>query len=186
MSSFSHATTGWRLGLAAAALYLIGGCARGEISETSGGPTAPELVSFYSPRSIKILPFTKARSFDEDGIPDGIAVSLQPRDGAGDPVKAYGTFLFELYGYRPATADHRGERLQSWEQRVVNLEDQKQFWQRVTATYEFQLSWEGQPIPPQKRYLLAVSFQSPGGERLFDVYEFEFRLPPGQTAPTSE
>lgn len=104
MSSFSHAMTGFRIALVAVALYLVGGCARGEISETSGGPTAEEFVSFYSPRSIKVLPFTKPRSFDDDNFPDGIAVSLQPRDGAGDPVKAYGTFLFELYAYRPASA----------------------------------------------------------------------------------
>ena len=108
MSSFSHATTGLRIGLAAAALYLIGGCARGEISETSGGPTAQELVSFYSPRSVKVLPFTKARSFDDDNFPDGIAVSLQPRDGAGRPGE--GVWHLSLRTLRVSPRDRRSSR----------------------------------------------------------------------------
>ncbi|MBN2563229.1 MAG: hypothetical protein JXQ75_20090 [Phycisphaerae bacterium] len=158
------------------AVPLIAGCPRGQVSGTTEGPTTEELIAFYSPKSIKILPFSKPRSFDDDAIPDGIAVSLRPLDGAGDPVKAYGTFIFELYACRPASGDHRGELLRTWIQPVVDLEDQKQFWERVTATYEFQLSWEGQPIPPQQRYRLAVSFQAPGSKRLFDEYEFEFRV----------
>jgi hypothetical protein len=186
MSSFPHAMAGVRISLMTLALGFVVGCARGAISEAGGGPTVEELVSYYSPRSIKILPFTKPRSFDEDAVPDGIAVSLQPRDGAGDPVKAYGTFLFELYAYKAGTGSHRGERLQTWDKSISNPNDQKQFWQRVTATYEFQLSWEGQPIPPQKRYILVASFQAPGGERLFDEYEFEFRLPPGETLPAEQ
>lgn len=157
-------------------LLLIGGCQRGSVSQTGDGPTAEELVKFYSPRSIQVLPFTKPRSFDADDIPDGLAVSLRPLDAAGDPVKAYGNFMFELYSYRPASTDHRGQLLQTWNQQINNLEDQKKFWERVTATYEFQLSWEGSPIPPQQRYILAASYQAPGSERLFAEYEFEFRI----------
>lgn len=153
------------------------GCQRGEITESSQGPTTEQLVSFYSPRSIRVLPFTKPRSFDGDAIPDGIAVSLQPIDAAGDPVKAYGVFNFELFTYRNASGDRRGDSIQAWTQPLANLEDQKKFWEHVTATYEFQLSWEGNPLQPQQKYLLAVSFQAPGSERLFTDYEFEFRLP---------
>ncbi len=167
-----------------AALWCLSGliaffglaCQRGDIGATGDGPTAEELVSFYSPRSIKVLPFTKPRSFDDDAIPDGIGVSLRPLDGAGDPVKAYGTFMFELFARRPASGNHRGELLQAWTQPVASPDDQKQFWERVTSTYEFQLSWEGKPLPPQQHYILAASFQAPGSERLFDEYEFEFRV----------
>lgn len=161
---------------------LVGiSCGRGEISDTGEGPTREQLVEYYSPTQIQLLPFTKVRSFDDDIIPDGLAVSLRPLDGAGDPVKAYGSFLFELYAYRPATATHRGERLQSWTQTIRTPEDQRRFWERVTSTYEFQLAWEGNPLPNNEKYLLAASFEAPGAERLFDEYEFEFRLNP-QTA----
>jgi hypothetical protein len=152
------------------------GCHRGQIEDTSEGPSRDELVAYYSPRSIKILPFTKPRSFDDDAIPDGIGVSLRPLDGGGDPVKAYGTFIFELYAYKNALGSHRGQLIQTWTQQVRNVADQKKFWERVTSTYEFQLSWEGMPIPPQKKYILVASFQATGSERLFDEYEFEFNV----------
>jgi len=157
-------------------VLVLAGCPRGNIPEVTEGATTEQLIDYYSPRSIEILPFTKPRSFDDDAFPDGIGVSLRPLDGAGDPVKAYGTFIFELYDYRPASGRHRGQPLQSWTQPVADLDDQKRFWERVTSTYEFQLSWEGQPIPPQKKYLLTASFQAPGSKRLFDEYEFEFRV----------
>jgi hypothetical protein len=157
-------------------IWFCGGCSQGRVSTDPGGPTPEELIAYYSPRSIKILPFTKAKSFDNDAIPDGIEVSLRTLDGAGDSIKAYGTFLFELYAYEMATADHRGPRIQSWNPSVLTLDDQKAYWERVTTTYQFQLSWEGVPIPPQRKYILTASFQAPGGERLFDEYEFEFRV----------
>lgn len=158
-------------------LASVGGCRRGQLTAAAEEPTAEEMVGYYSPRSIKLLPFTKPRSFDNDLIPDGIGVSLRTLDAAGDPVKAYGSFLFELYHYRTASQDHRGKLIQTWTQPVRNLEDQDRFWERVTDTYEFQLSWEGNPIPTQEKFVLAASFQpGPGGDRLFDEHEFEFRV----------
>lgn len=158
-------------------IATIGGCGRGQLMGSAEEPTAEEMVGYYSPRSIKLLPFTKPRSFDNDLIPDGIGVSLRTLDAAGDPVKAYGSFLFELYHYRTASQDHRGKLIQTWMQPVRDLEDQDRFWERVTDTYEFQLSWEGNPIPTQKKFVLAASFQpGPGGDRLFDEHEFEFRV----------
>lgn len=169
---FSKIPVIWTLGVCIA----LTGCRRGEIGQGSQGPTTEELIKYYSPTSIKILPFTKPKSFDDDAIPDGVAVSLRPLDSAGDPVKAYGTFIFELYAYKQALGNHRGERLQTWSQPVLGPKDQKKFWERVTSTYEFQLSWEGKPIPADRRYILSASFQAPGSERLFDEYQFEFRV----------
>jgi hypothetical protein len=164
----------WMLTLLLTTLFT-GACQRGKVGEVSGGPTQEQLITFYSPRAIKILPFTKPRSFDDDNIPDGIGVSMRALDGAGDPVKVYGTFHFELFAFRQAIGQHRGQSLQTWDQVVSSLEDQKKFWSRVTSTYEFQLSWEGTPLSPQKKYILTASFQAPGAERLFDEYTFEFK-----------
>ncbi len=127
-------------------MLIVGACQRGEISEMGEGPGTDELVKYYSPTAIRILPFTKPRSFDEDTIPDGVSVSLRPLDSAGDPVKAYGVFIFELYGYKAALGNHRGEMIQQWTQPVLGPDAQKRFWERVTSTYEFQLSWEGKPL----------------------------------------
>lgn len=161
--------------VALAALLCGGACQRGQISEGGEGPSVEELVKYYSPSAIKILPFTKPRSFDDDVIPDGIAVSLRPLDSAGDPIKVYGIFMFELYAYKPAIGTHRGELIQSWTQSVTDPMGQKKFWERVTSTYEFQLSWEGKPIPPERKYILVASFQARGSQRLFDEFQFEFR-----------
>lgn len=175
-SSFSKvAIVIWAVG--ALSFTSGGGCGRGQITATAEQPTAEEMVGYYSPRSIKLLPFTKPRSFDNDLIPDGIGVSMRTLDAGGDPVKAFGIFLFELYHYRPASQDHRGKLIQTWTQPVLDLDDQERFWEKVTDTYEFQLSWEGSPIPAQRKFVLATSFQpGPGGDRLFDEHEFEFRV----------
>ncbi|MCG8405002.1 MAG: hypothetical protein MI923_07380 [Phycisphaerales bacterium] len=174
----SSSSSPFRLGLLPFSLLIgVTGCPRGEVSEIESGPTPEELVGFYSPKSIKILEFTKPQSFDDDLIPDGLKVWLRPRDGDGDELKAFGTFIFELYAYRPASQNRKGQLIQQWKQPVLEHESQRQFWNRITRAYEFHLSWEGEPIPPQKKYILAVSFQSgPGSERLFDAYEFEFRI----------
>lgn len=156
-------------------MLIAGSCQRGEISEMGEGPGTEELVKYYSPTAIRILPFTKPRSFDEDAIPDGISVSLRPLDSAGDPVKAYGVFIFELYAYKPAIGNNKGEMIQQWTQPVLGPDAQKRFWERVTSTYEFQLSWEGKPLPTESRYILVASFQARGATRLFDEYRFEFR-----------
>lgn len=174
--SFRFASTTAGIVVATSVLLWGAACQRGEISQTPDGPSVEELIAFYSPRSIKIQPFTKPRSFDDDAIPDGIAVSLRTLDAAGDPVKAYGVFIFELYAFRSALGDRRGELIQTWRQTILSTRDQKQFWERITASYEFQLSWEGRPIAPQRKYILVASFQSPGSDRLFDQYEFEFRV----------
>lgn len=164
--------------IAACGVCLSGsaGCQRGSVGGTVDGPSVEELVQYYSPRKIKILPFTKPRSFDDDVIPDGVGVSLRPLDEAGDPVKAYGVFMFELYEHRKGLGNRRGELIQTWTQPVLGAADQKQFWERVTSTYEFQLSWEGKPLSPDQKYVLVASFQSTGSERLFDEYEFQFRV----------
>jgi len=176
-SAASGSMTGWLVAaLAPLLLYPVGGCQRGEITAAEGDPTAEELIAFYRPRQIRILEFSKPASFDNDAIPDGIAVWIHALDGAGNPGRAYGTFLFELYSYRPASQDHKGELLQQWSESIHSIEDQKLFWDRFSDGYEFQLLWEGVAIPPQQRYILTASYQAPGAERLFDTYQFEFRV----------
>jgi len=176
MSVSSPASFHCLAALALGGVLSITGCERGAVTEIAEGPSMEELVAYYSPEDLKILPFTKAKSFDDDAIPDGLGVSLRTYDADGDTVKAYGTFVFELYAYRPASADHRGELLRQWTQSVTDPAAQKQFWERVTTTYEFQLSWEGEPLRPEQRYIITATFQAPGAKRLFDDYEFEFRV----------
>lgn len=162
-----------------AGVFAFAGCSANDRLPDDGGgegPSTEELAAIYSPKQLKVLSFTKPKSFDGDLIPDGILASVRTLDSTGDEVKAYGKFMFELYDYQPGTADRRGERIGFWDPSLRSPEDQRRFWDRFTRAYEFELLWEGGPIRPQRRYILAASFQAPGGQRLFDEYEFDFSV----------
>jgi hypothetical protein len=166
------------------ALAASSGCGRGQVSDPEG-MTDSDLVRLYGPANLEILPFTRPKSFDDDPIPDGIEVSLRPVDKMGDPVKAYGTFRFELHRWREASGQRAGERLETWTQQVLSPEQQRQFWDTATSTYTFQLAWEGGEFPPpDRKYLLQATFQAPGGERLFAEYTFAFRVPRAELEDT--
>lgn len=144
-------------------------------------PTAEEMARLYGPTRIEVLPFTSFRSFDDDAIPDGIEVTLRPLDELGDPVKVFGTFIFELYPYQAASGHRAGPRLECWTQVVADAAAQRQFWDRVTSTYVFQLVWEGGEFPAVgRKYRLEVTYQGPGGKRLFGTHDFEFSLSRGR------
>jgi len=169
------------IALLAAGTILMGAECKPGGPGNPGGMNESELNRLYGPQRIEILPFTKFRSFDSDEIPDGLEVALRPLDDMGDPVKVYGTFMFELSQYRQASGNHAGPRLESWTQPILTAADQKRFWDRVTSTYTFQLAWEGGEFPAVgKKYLLQVTFQSPGGKRLFVDYAFEFNISRGR------
>lgn len=158
------------------AFSLLSACGRGRVTAVNDTDDAA-LRGVYGPRQIEVLPFTKIRSFDDDVIPDGLEVSLRPLDAMSDPVKVYGTFIFELYRYRDASGNRAGQQLETWTQPIRTVDDQKRFWDRVTSTYIFQLTWEGGDFPPpNKKYLLTVSYQAPGEKRLFAEYPFEFHV----------
>ncbi len=159
---------------------LVGACNRGSVRSVDG-VSESDMVKLYGPQKIEILPFTKFRSFDKDSIPDGMEVALRPVDEMGDPIKVFGTFIFELSQYRMASGNRAGERLESWTQQVLSTDDQKRFWDRMTSTYTFQLAWEGGEFPTLgKKYWLQVTFQGPGGKRLFAETAIDFDVSRGQ------
>ncbi len=133
-----------------------------------------DAVKLLLPRRIKIEPFTRVKSFDEDEIPDGIEVRLRPLDRFGDPIKIVGALHFELYTYRKAAADRKGEQLQFWQVSISTPQDQRRYWDRTSQMYEFPLAWEGIP-PPTDQCVLLVTYESPWTERLED--EYVLRLP---------
>ncbi|MEE8171001.1 MAG: hypothetical protein V3T70_10675, partial [Phycisphaerae bacterium] len=78
---------------------------------------------------------------------------------------------------RPASGDPRGERLASWTPTLGDVDDQKAYWERVTQTYRFPLDWQGQPLTPDRKYVLELWFEPPRGERVFaEPYVFEFKV----------
>jgi len=162
----------------AAVLTAIGGTACHQpAAPVEQGPVAEEVRRLTHPQRVIVLPFTKPKSFDSDPVPDGVEVTLRVVDVMNDPVKAWGTFRFELFERRPASGDPRGERLQNWAKTIGIVDDQVNYWDRVTQTYRFPLGWEGRPLEPERTYVLDVLFAPPEGDRIIaDPYEFKFSV----------
>ena len=156
--------------------WLTAGC------ESSGGKYAfkdvsPEdMYALLLPASVRIEPFTRPRSFDDDDIPDGIEVMVRPLDQFGDPVKAIGTYQVELYKFQPASGQNKGPRLQFWEVQVATAQQVRQFWDRTSQMFQFKLGVDRlDSFAPNQKYVLTVRYNSPQGEHLEHEYPFEFR-----------
>jgi len=144
-----------------------------------------QMIALLMPQSVKIQPFTKPKSFDKDNIPDGIEVLVQPLDKFDDPVKAVGIMQFELYSYRQASGQPKGERIQFWEVPIASAQQVRQFWDRTAQMYLFKLAVdEIGSLPPGQKYVLTVRYNSPQGEHLEDEYVFHF-APPTQPVADS-
>ena len=164
-------------------LACLGGCA----TNPKVSPDAGTALGMLAVRSIQIQPFTKIRSFDADATPDGIGVVLRPADQFGDPVKIMGHLYFELYAYRPASGEPKGERLEFWDRTLATADDVKLYWDRTAQMYEFPLAWtQGLPPTPSRKYLLTVSYRTPWDETLEDQYELELAMTREQVTGAAE
>ncbi len=127
------------------------------------------------PVKIRIHSFTKVKPLFGSTIPNGIEVWVEPLDRFGDVVKFVGEVRFELYTYRPASPDPKGEQIEFWEVRIGSPEEQQRYWDKVARMYVFPLGWDYAP-PPGRKYILVVTYSSPYDERLMDEYELPFEL----------
>jgi hypothetical protein len=183
---FSEGAKVNRLGLSAAGVLLtvlmIVGCSQNNDSqitdsfENSDSLTQQgvqqEQLDLLLPTRIEVLPFTKAKSWDNDQKLDGLEVVLRPLDSFGDQTKAIGLFRFELFLFEKASSDSRGPRIGFWEEDVTSREMLEIHWDRITRTYRFRLGWVGKQIPSGK-YVLEVTYITPYGQRLSDTYVME-------------
>lgn len=141
---------------------LVGGC--GSIV-ADNRPATPEM---FAPASIRLHPnFTQVHDWTGDGRPDGIEALVEFTDRFGDPTKASGTVLFELFAYRPQHPDPRGARLVNpWSGSLATVAQQQAHWSGTTQTYNFRLGWD--QIDPARTYVLTATFETSDGRRFFD------------------
>lgn len=173
------------LGACAVALLWIGGCQQPDL----GGRDAPE-ATLFAPVAMRIHPiFTQYRDFNADGRPDGLEALLEFTDQFGDPTKAAGGVIFELFEYRRADPDPRGARLAEWRAKLLSLADQRQHWDRTSRAYTFSLSYP--KLRPGQPYVLSAMFERTAGQprRFFDriildPYVQESSGATGRTEPT--
>jgi len=158
---------------------------RSDCSEKNSSSLTEEQVRMLMLAKIEVLPFTKPRSWDDDAVPDGIEVVLRPLDSFGDQTKAIGTFRFELYTYQKASSNPKGQRVGFWEEDLRTRQSQLLHWDKITRTYRFRLAWTGQSPKPGK-YVLEVTYLSPSGLRLNDVYILVAQMPREQVKENVE
>ena len=143
-------------------IALVCGCGPDRPVARSGA--AAEL---FAPVSMRIHPiFTDVKDFNGDGWPDGVEALLEFQDQFGDPTKAAGEVIFELFAFRPYHADPRGERVVNpWLASVNTLAEQKARWNRTSRTYSFQLEFP--QVREEQSYVLTAAFDT-GRTRFFD------------------
>jgi hypothetical protein len=125
-------------------------------------------VKLFGPVSMRLHPiFTQVKSWSGDTRPEGIEALVELQDQFGDPTKASGRIIFELYTYKPYDPERRGERLAVWNDAYLQtLDEQRDRWNRTSRTYGFQLTYP--QIQPTQSYVLTAEFQLAGGGRFFD------------------
>jgi hypothetical protein len=172
-----------KLALALLVALVLAGCQSGDAPY----PRDDVDAALFGPSAMRIHPiFTRLSDWTGDGTPDGIEALIELQDQFGDPTKASGSIIFELYTYRPYSPDVRGDRLAVWTGSLQTLQDQKDHWNRTSRTYSFQLA---KPyISPTTDYVLTAQFDLASGGRFFDRTILEGQSPqPRQpaTRPTT-
>ena len=164
--------------LASTTLLVVTGCATAPISHDA---TQLQALSLLMPKRIEIVePFTNVKSFDDNATPDGIELLLQAVNSLDNPGQMIvGNMRFELYEYVPASGDRRGRRLEYWDLALATAESQRDHWNQVTQMYEFRLRVDPAVLPIEDRYVLAVTYNSPLGDRLSTDCLIEYRKPSG-------
>jgi hypothetical protein len=134
-------------------------------------------AKMFGPVSMRIHPtFTRIKDWNGDKAPDGIDALLELQDQFGEPTRATGRVIFELFEYRRNFPNPAGKRLfNPWVTSLVTVEDQSARWNRALRAYSFQLVVP--QIQPHRTYVLTASFELEGG-RLFDRLILE---PKGET-----
>ena len=128
-----------------------------------------ESLSLLLPKKIEIVePFTRASRFGGDAG-DGIELLLRAVNSLGNPgLMIVGDIRIELYQYVPASADHKGTRIDGWDIPLRTEADQRDYWNRLTQMYEFHLQVNAASLPQSGRFVLQVTYLSPLGEHLTD------------------
>lgn len=156
--------TAMRILLALFSALLLIGCATHQPEIPNDQAPAP----MFKPAAMRLHPvFSQIRDWNGDGKPDGVEAMLEFQDQFGEPVKAMGNAVFELFEYRSGYPDPRGQRLVNpYLATLDNAAAQRSHWNRAGRAYNFQLAYPD--VSPKRSYVLTVSFQLADGSRFFD------------------
>ncbi|HEV2296092.1 MAG TPA: hypothetical protein VGR35_19765 [Tepidisphaeraceae bacterium] len=151
-----------------ALMLVLAGCS----SRVRLPERTPRNATMFGPTSMRIHPiFTQVKDWTGDGKPDGIEALIEFQDRFGDPTKASGSAIFELFEYRAYNPDPRGERVTGpWTGSLLTIDEQRARWNRTLSTYSFRLPFEH--VRDNRNYVLAATFDRSAGageaNRFFD------------------
>jgi hypothetical protein len=160
--------------------FLLLGC-----NNNNSAPYArdTEDTRLFGPAAMRVHPiFTQVKDWTGDGKLDGIEALVELQDQFGDPTKASGRIIFELFEYRAYDPDPRGARLAYWNAQLDTLAEQRERWNRTSRTYGFTLAYDS--IRDDRTYVLAATFELAEGGRFFDRAILEPRERPVVTPTT--
>ncbi|MGA2233369.1 MAG: hypothetical protein ABSH22_20900 [Tepidisphaeraceae bacterium] len=155
-----------RFRLLAACLLVVAGCGQTLVHPPSVATPADQ-ADLFGPASMQLHPvFTQVKTWTGGPKPDGIEAVLQFEDQFGDPSKAAGSVIFELYDFRKGFPDDRGPRLsEPWTASLSSVDQQQAHWRREIEAYSFLLS--DSAISSTHNYVLTATFEPLTGPRLF-------------------
>jgi len=110
----------------------------------SGYRRTEDEAKLFGPKSMRIHPtFTRVKDWTGDGKPDGIEAVVELQDEFGEPTRATGSVMFELYQYRQAYPDVRGRRIpEVWVWPLLRKEEQLAHWSRALRAYSFKIPFD--------------------------------------------
>jgi hypothetical protein len=150
------------VGLILLCSLAICGCESDHISPADSQP-----VDLFAPTGMRVHPiFTQITDLTHSGKPNGIEAQLEFTDQFGDPTKASGKVLFELFDYRRESPDPRGKRFGQWVGSLITPADQREKWNTTLRTYRFELN--DPTISSTQSYVLSATFELGSGGRFFD------------------
>ena len=156
------------------------------VSCGSGGrPRTEEEARLFGPKSLRVHPtFTRVKDWTGDGRPDGIEAVVELQDEFGEPTRATGGAMFEIYQYRPTHPDVRGRRIPEvfvWP--LARRNEQAAHWSRALRAYTFKIPFD----PGRSTVVLEATFELGAGRgRLSDRIVLEPPPPaPPATAPAT-
>lgn len=156
----------------------MAGCASTLRSRTAA-PGDDEMVSLLMPCRIEIVePFTRVRDFDQDSALDGIELLMQAVNSLGNTgLQIVGNVRIELYEFVEASAEPKGARIDRWAVDLSSVELQQKHWNQLTQMYEFRLEVDPAVLPRKRKFVLAVTYDTPQGVHLMDdcVLEYDMR-----------
>lgn len=154
-------------------VFALSACTSRTSATHDADPELAAYVALMMPQKIEIQHFlSKPVSYARNGTADGVEAILAAEDALGDRTKPVGTFHFELYTVPFASGSRLGQRIAFWTVKIDSESAVREYWDRLTRFYQFPLKLDAAALAPG-RYRLAARLLTPGGDTLFDEYEFD-------------